>query len=143
MSKVYWYYGLSASGKTTEADAFLKILKENNIYAKIERLDGDTFREKWCSDLGFTVLDRTQNIKRACCVADYLSKHGIVVIASFTTPFKLMRMFLKDILGERLELIFVDTSLEECIKRDPKGLYKKAFAGEIKNMIGVDMKFEK
>jgi len=140
MAKVFWYYGLSCSGKTTLADKFAEDNKDK--YYQIERLDGDMFRAKHGNDLGFTVLDRSENIKRACYKADELSRNGITVVASFTTPFRFMRMLLNDVLGNRLELIFVDTPLEECIRRDSKGLYKKAFAGMIKNMVGVDIPFE-
>ena len=141
MAEVFWYYGLSGSGKTTEADKYAE--NNKNRLFKIERLDGDVFRTKYGNDLGYTIKDRNENIKRACYTADELSKKGITVVASFTTPFRSMRQLLNDVLGSRLHLIFVDTPLKECIERDSKGLYKKALNGEIKNMIGVDIDFER
>ena len=141
MALVFWFYGLSGSGKTTEADKFAE--NNKNRFFKIERLDGDTFREFWKNDLGFSRKDRFRNITRAAARANVLSLRGTTVVASFTTPFKVMREHLRTVLGEKLQLIYVDTPLEVCIEKDPKGLYKKALAGEIKNMIGVDMKFEK
>ncbi|MCP4762606.1 MAG: adenylyl-sulfate kinase [archaeon] len=140
MSKIFWFYGLSGSGKTTIADKFAKDNKDN--FSKIKRLDGDILRKYYDNDLGYNRIDRIRNIARASVHADHLSLNGNTVIASFTTPFKIMREHLQKMLGDRLELILVATPLEECIKRDPKGLYKKALAGEIKNMIGVDIPFE-
>ncbi len=140
MAFVFWFYGLSGSGKTTIADIFAK--QNEDRYGKIERLDGDKEREWWHNDLGYSRLDRIRNITRATAKANVLSLRGITVVASFTTPFRKMREHLKSVLGDRLQLILIDTPLKECIRRDPKGLYKKAMSGELKNMIGVDVKFE-
>lgn len=138
--KVYWFYGLSGSGKTTAADKFAEKIKYEHLF--IKRIDADKFRKQYCNDLGYDRMSRIKNITRACGYANALSLQGVTVIASFTTPFRIMRQHLKNVLGDRLELIFIDTPLEECIRRDPKGLYKKALAGEITNMIGVDIEFE-
>ena len=140
MSLIFWFYGLSGSGKTTAADDFAE--KNKNKYHPIKRLDGDVFRKQWGNDLGYDRISRIRNIGRASAVVNAFSLRGYTVVASFTTPFKSMRNHLKSMLGDRLRLIFIDTPLEECIRRDPKGLYKKALAGEIKNMIGVDIPFE-
>ena len=138
--KVIWFYGLSGAGKTTTANEFIEANRKS--IGEIVVLDGDTFREDWCSDLGFSISDRYTNIVRACAVAKEVSDRGITVIASFNTPFRMMREHLRNILGDKLILTFVDTPLEVCMERDPKGLYKRALAGEIKNMIGIDIPFE-
>jgi len=138
MGKVIWLYGLSSSGKTTLGDLLAK-----SINGKVQRLDGDIVRKSLTADLGFSVEDRFKNIKRICFVADLLSKNDICIIASFITPFRTYREHLRRILGHRLILVYVDCSLEKCIKRDTKGLYRKAINGQILNMTGISQKFEK
>ena len=133
---VIWFYGLSGSGKTTLADLLAEKIPNS------QRLDGDIVRKDLTRDLGFDIGDRFENIRRVCFVADLLSKNGITVIASFITPLKAMRFYLKTVLGSRLKLIYVDCSLKRCIKRDPKGLYKKALRGEIDNFTGLTSVFE-
>lgn len=137
---VLWLTGLSASGKTTIADEVSKILEKNNI--KIERLDGDVVRETLTKDLGFSKEDRDENIKRIGLVVKLLSNNGIGVIASFISPYREQRKELKDKIENFIE-VFVDTPLEICEKRDAKGLYKKARAGEIKNFTGISDPYEK
>jgi adenylylsulfate kinase-like enzyme len=136
MARVIWIYGLSASGKTTKAKE-LKGLFDDFIV-----LDGDEFRINMGGDLGFTMEHRWLNIKRATFVIKLLVHNGISVIAAFTTPLKAMREHIKQELGDKVRFIYMNTALEICVKRDPKGLYKKAFNGKIKNMVGVDIPFE-
>ena len=135
--RVIWFYGNSGSGKSTLADMLLGYLKENYSNLDIEVLDGDNVREGLTKDLGFSIEDRFEHIRRVSFVADLLSKHGVCVIASFITPLKAMRLFLEQKLGDRLILVHVDSSIETCIKRDVKGLYKKALQGDIKDMTGL------
>lgn len=151
--RIIWFYGLPSSGKTTLADLLAEELnysenildKEYSLveYKGIQRLDGDVVREDLTSDLGFSIVDRFEHIKRVAFVADLLSKHGICVICSFITPMKEMRQYLRRKFEDRLLLIYVETSEEECINRDVKGLWKKALKGEIKDFTGVSSPFEK
>lgn len=160
--KVIWFYGLSGSGKSTLADELAEHLfneKQLNpgCFKKITdttegclckygqgilRLDGDVVREGLTKDLGFSLEDRFEHIRRVCFVADLLSQHGVCVIASFITPLEAMRIYLREKLGDRLVLVYVDCSLHGCIRRDVKGLYKKALNGVIKNMTGLTQKFD-
>lgn len=134
--KIIWLYGLSGSGKTTLADLLAERIPNS------ERLDGDIVRKTLTRDLGFSIEDRFENIRRIAFVADLLSKHGVNVICSFITPLEVMRIYLRKVLGDRLRLIYIECSLEECIKRDPKGLYAKALSGEIEGMTGLTSPFE-
>lgn len=136
---VLWFTGLSAAGKSTIADEVFKILKNKSI--KIERLDGDVVRENLTKGLGFSKEDRDENIKRIGFVADLLSHNGVGVVASFITPYKEQREKLKANVHNFIE-VFVNTSIEICEKRDPKGLYKKARKGEIKMFTGISDPYE-
>jgi len=138
--KVIWFFGMCGAGKTTLADLLAKELKEKGH--KVERLDGDIVRKALCKELGFSKEDVFENIRRVCYVADILSQNDITVIASFITPHKANRLYLKTKLGSRLILVHVMTSVEECIKRDPKLLWKKALNGVITNLAGLDAPFD-
>jgi adenylylsulfate kinase len=106
-------------------------------------LDGDTVRNGLNKDLGFSDKDRSENIRRVAEVSKILMNAGNVVLASFITPFQKDRDIVKEIIGENNYIeVFVNTSLETCIKRDPKGLYKKSKSGLIKSMTGIDSKYE-
>ena len=140
-SKVIWFTGLSGSGKSTIANALEKKLYEMGIRTYI--LDGDNIRHGLCNDLGFTNSDRVENIRRVGEVAKLMVDAGIVVLTAFISPFESERQMAKDLFekGEFFE-VFVDTPLELAEERDPKGLYKKARAGLLKNFTGIDSPYE-
>lgn len=130
---VIWLTGLSGSGKTTIADAVADKLRSKLI--PVKRLDGDVARRTFSCDLGFSKEDRDENNKRAAHVASYLSEEH-VVLASFISPYQEQRDYARAMCGEFRE-IFVRTPIHICEERDPKGLYKKARAGEIKSFTGI------
>ena len=134
-----WFTGLPCSGKTTVADRVAEILKEKS--RKVERLDGDTVRKGLTSDLGFSKRDRDENIKRVTFVAKLLTRNDVIVLATFVSPYRERRRLTREEIGSFME-VYVRCSLEECMKRDVKGMYKKAMAGEIKDFTGVDDPYE-
>ncbi|MPR13425.1 sulfate adenylyltransferase subunit CysN, partial [Microvirga tunisiensis] len=138
---VVWFTGLSGSGKSTIANALEKLLHAQGKHTYL--LDGDNVRHGLNRDLGFANEDRVENIRRVAEVAKLMADAGLIVIVSFISPFKSERLLARDLVGagEFVE-IFVDTPLEECARRDPKGLYSKAIAGEIKNFTGIDSPYE-
>ncbi len=131
---VLWLTGLSGSGKSTLANKIYKELKINGT--KIEKLDGDVVRENLTKDLGFSPEDRNENIRRIGFVSNLLSKNGVVVLASFISPYARQREDLRESVENYIE-VFVNAPLEVCEKRDVKGLYKKARAGEIPFFTGI------
>ena len=135
---VLWLTGLSAAGKTTVADKIYEIMGQNGL--KLERLDGDVVREN-LANLGFSKEDRDQNIKRVGFVANLLARNGIGVIASFISPYTKQREKLHKTVHNYIE-VFIDAPLVVCEQRDPKGMYKKARAGEIKNFTGISDPYE-
>lgn len=134
-----WFTGLPCSGKTTVADRVAEILKEQGH--RVERLDGDTVRKGLTSDLGFSKEDRNENIKRVTFVAKLLTRNDVIVLATFVSPYIERRQKSREEIGSFME-VYVDCPVEECIKRDVKGMYKKALAGEIKNFTGIDDPYE-
>jgi bifunctional enzyme CysN/CysC len=138
---VLWFTGLSGSGKSTIANLVEKALHDRGIHTMM--LDGDNLRHGLSRDLGFTEADRVENIRRAGETAKLFVEAGLVVLSCFISPFRAERDAVRELLapGEFAE-IFVDVSLEECIRRDPKGLYAKALAGGIKNFTGIDSAYE-
>lgn len=140
VSKVVWLVGLSGAGKSTIGDALLQRLRAQGICAA--RLDGDDLREGLNSDLGFSPEDRSENLRRAAHVAKLYAKLGNVTIASFISPLRADREMIRDILGEMYLEVYVATSLATCESRDPKGLYRKARCGEIKQFTGITAAFE-
>ena len=138
---VLWFTGLSGAGKSTVANAVERTLAAEGRHTYI--LDGDNVRHGLNRDLGFTDADRVENIRRVAEVAKLMVDAGLIVLVSFISPFRSERRLAREMLapGEFVE-IFVDTPLEICIGRDPKGLYKKARAGEIKNFTGIDSPYE-
>jgi adenylylsulfate kinase len=135
-----WFTGLSGAGKTTIAEIVEKELRVR--HGKIEVLDGDIVRTNLSKGLGFSRDDRDTNILRIGFVADLLTRNGVGVIVSAISPFKEVRDQVRRNIGEDFIEIFVDAPLEVCAERDVKGLYKKAFAGEIEQFTGVSDPYE-
>jgi adenylylsulfate kinase len=136
---VLWLTGLSGSGKTTLAKLIEKELQAQGI--RIERLDGDVVRRSLTADLGFSKEDRDKNIQRVTFVAKLLSRNDVGVVASFISPYRTTRDWVRSEVTNFIE-VFVECSLEECIRRDAKGLYAKALAGEIPEFTGVSDPYE-
>jgi adenylylsulfate kinase len=134
-----WFTGLPCSGKSAIADRLAAILKENGYY--VERLDGDIVRQELTRDLGFSKADRDENIRRVTFVAKLLARNGVFVLTSFISPYREMRDRARAQIENFME-IYVNTSLETCMKRDVKGMYKKAMAGQIKEFTGVSDPYE-
>ncbi len=138
---ILWFTGLSGAGKSTIAN-----LVEKKLYAlgcHTYLLDGDNVRHGLNKDLGFTDADRVENIRRVAEVSKLMVDTGLIVLVSFISPFRSERRMARELVedGEFLE-VYVDTPLAEAEKRDPKGLYKKARAGEIRNFTGIDSPYE-
>ena len=140
-SPVIWLTGLSGSGKSTIANELAKQL--NSLGKLCYILDGDNIRLGLNKDLGFSDDDRKENIRRIAEVSKLMSDAGVITITAFISPFIKERELSKDIVGDDdFFEIFVDSSLELCEFRDPKGLYKKARAGQIPNFTGIDSPYE-
>lgn len=140
--KVIWFTGLSGSGKSTISNELEKLLNKEGFLTYT--LDGDNVRNGLNKDLGFTAEDRKENIRRIGEVSKLMIDSGVIVLSTFISPFKEDRDIARNIIGEDNFIeIFIATDIEECKKRDPKGLYKKALNGEIKNFTGIDSPYEK
>jgi adenylyl-sulfate kinase len=137
---VLWLTGLPCSGKTSIAKELEKYFKGNNI--PVQRLDGDIVRGTINSDLGFSKKDRDENIRRVTHIAKMLSDNSVNVVVAFVSPYQKMRDFARDICGENFVEVHIDCSIEECKRRDVKGMYAKALAGEIKDFTGVQDPYE-
>jgi len=138
---VVWFTGLSASGKSTIADIVEQKLAEQNRHTYL--LDGDNFRHGLNKDLGFTDADRVENIRRVAEVARLMADSGLIVMTAFISPFRRERRMAKEIIGDIAFVeVFVDTPLEVCEERDPKGMYAKARRGEIPNFTGISSAYE-
>jgi len=136
---VIWLTGLPASGKTTIARLLEKELKSKGY--KVESMDGDEVR-KWLSPTeGFTPEDRARHLRRVMYVSHLLARNGVIVIASFVSPYRKVREEARKLIGDFIE-VYVKCSLETVMKRDPKGLYRRALKGEIKHMTGIDDPYE-
>ena len=137
----FWLTGLSGSGKTTIGAFLEKKLFEQNVIVAL--LDGDNIRSGINNNLSFSEKDRIENIRRIAEVSKLFNTNGIVTINCFVSPFQSSRDQAKEIIGaDSFFEIFIDTSIDECEKRDVKGLYKKARKGEIKNFTGISSSFE-
>jgi bifunctional enzyme CysN/CysC len=138
---ILWFTGLSGSGKSTIANLVEAQLVRRHAHSIL--LDGDNVRHGLNRDLGFTDADRVENIRRIGEVAKLMIEAGLIVLCSFISPFAAERRATRDLVepGEFIE-IYLDTPLDVCVARDPKGLYKRALAGEIKNFTGVDQPYE-
>jgi bifunctional enzyme CysN/CysC len=139
--KVIWFTGLSGSGKSTLANAL-----EKELHAQGKRtyiLDGDNVRQGLNKDLGFTDADRVENIRRVAEVAKLMMDAGLIVMTAFISPFRAEREMARELIGaEHFIEVFVDTPLDVCEQRDPKGLYKKARSGKLPNMTGINSPYE-
>jgi bifunctional enzyme CysN/CysC len=138
---IIWFTGLSGAGKSTIAN-----IVEEKLFAMSRHtmlLDGDNFRHGLNRDLGFTEADRVENIRRAGEVAKLMSDSGLIVICSFISPYKAEREMVRNLVGddEFLE-VYVDTPLDECMRRDPKGLYSRAKSGKLNNFTGIDAPYQ-
>lgn len=135
---VLWFTGLSGSGKSTISEKVYTILKEKGY--EVEHLDGDAVREIFPTT-GFSKEERNSHIKKVGFIAGLLQKHGVFVVASFISPYKEARDFVRNLCEDFTE-IYISTPLEECERRDVKGLYAKARKGEIKNFTGISDPYE-
>lgn len=136
-----WFTGLSGSGKSTIANALDVALHERGYHTFL--LDGDNVRHGLCKDLGFSDTDRVENIRRIGEVSKLFADAGLIVLSAFISPFISDRRMVRSLFpaGEFIE-VFMDTPLDTCEQRDPKGLYQKARAGEIKHFTGIDSPYE-
>jgi adenylylsulfate kinase len=134
-----WFTGLPCSGKSVVADKVADILKGKGM--RVERLDGDIVRQDLTRDLGFSRKDRDENIRRVTFVAKLLTRNGVAVLTSFISPYREVRARSRQEIGNFIE-VYAKCSLEECIKRDVKGMYKKAMKGEIKEFTGISDPYE-
>jgi len=140
-SFLLWFTGLSGSGKSTIASLVEQKLFEKGVKTYV--LDGDNIRQGINSDLTFSPEDRKENIRRIAEISNLMIDAGLVVLAAFISPYKKDRENIRDIVkGVNFVEVFINTSLKECERRDVKGLYKKARAGEIKNMTGISAPYE-
>lgn len=138
---VLWFTGLSGAGKSSIANALEQALAERGQHTYL--LDGDTLRQGLCRDLGFSDADRQENIRRVAEVARLFIDAGLLVITAFISPFKRDRDLARQVVGEATFIeVFIDTPLSECERRDPKGLYRKARAGLIRDFTGLDSAYE-
>ena len=138
---VVWMYGLSGSGKSTLANLLERKLHDEGKFIKV--LDGDNIRSGLNNNLGFTNEDRAENIRRVSEVAKLFADSGIITLTSFITPVESLRANAREIIGDDdLLEVYVKASFDACAERDPKGLYAKVKAGEVKNFTGKDSAFE-
>jgi bifunctional enzyme CysN/CysC len=139
---ILWFTGLSGSGKSTIANIVERELHARGVHTYL--LDGDNVRHGLTRDLGFTDADRVENIRRVGEVAKLFVDAGMIVLCSFISPFRAERRMVRELVGEGEFIeVFVDTEIDECIRRDPKGLYARAQAGKIKNFTGIDSPYER
>ncbi|WP_417619341.1 adenylyl-sulfate kinase [Oceanihabitans sediminis] len=140
-SLLLWFTGLSGSGKSTIANVVEQKLFQQGI--KTYTLDGDNIRKGINKDLTFAPEDRTENIRRIAEVSNLMIDAGLVVLAAFVSPYKKDRQNIRSIVKDaNFVEVYINTSVEECERRDVKGLYKKARSGEIKNMTGISAPYE-
>jgi bifunctional enzyme CysN/CysC len=138
---ILWFTGLSGSGKSTIAALLERELHSHGAHTYM--LDGDNVRHGLNRDLGFTDADRVENVRRVGEVAKLFTDAGLLVLCSFISPFRAERRMVRELVdAEEFVEIFVDTPIEECMRRDPKGLYARAKEGKIKNFTGIDSPYE-
>ena len=134
-----WFTGLSGAGKTTIAKLVEEQMRARGL--RVERLDGDIVRQGLTRDLGFSKEDRDKNIERVTFVAKLLTRNNVGVLCAFISPYRARRELSRQEIGEFIE-VYVECPLEECARRDVKGMYAKALAGEIPNFTGVSDPYE-
>ena len=132
--------GLPCSGKTTVAKCAAEELTRRGI--PVELLDGDELRKHFSAGVGFSKDDRSNHLKRVAFLCHLLSKHGVIVLASFVSPYRENREYARQLIGDRFMEVYANAPVEVCIQRDVKGMYKKALAGEIKEFTGVSDPYE-
>ncbi|OCQ19020.1 adenylyl-sulfate kinase [Pseudoalteromonas luteoviolacea] len=138
---ILWFTGFSGSGKSTVANALESALHQSGVHTYL--LDGDNVRHGLCKDLSFSDADRVENIRRVGELSKLMVDAGLVVLTAFISPFQAERDMVRNLVGEGEFIeVFLDTPLDVCEQRDPKGLYKKARAGEIKNFTGIDSDYQ-
>lgn len=138
---VIWLTGLSGAGKSTIANSLEVALNAQQKHTYL--LDGDNVRNGLCSDLGFSNHDREENIRRIAEVANLFTEAGLITITAFISPFRQDRALAREIIGtDSFIEVFIDAPLDECERRDPKGLYGKARSGLLKNFTGIDSAYE-
>lgn len=137
---VVWLTGLPGSGKTTIARTLDPKLRQMGV--KVELLDGDVVRKELSPELGFTKQDRETHARRVVYLCKVLSRNGVGSIVSLISPYREFRSYARKEIGSGFVEVYVKASLEACMKRDPKGLYKKALAGEIKDLTGLQDTYE-
>lgn len=135
-----WFTGLSGAGKTTISELLATELTARG--SRLEILDGDIVRENLSKGLGFSKEDRDTNIRRIAFVADLLSRNGTPVITAAISPYKAIRDEAREMMGDRFIEVYIEASVDACAERDVKGLYAKAFSGEIKEFTGVSDPYE-
>jgi len=134
-----WFTGLPCSGKSSIADSVSEKLRQREI--KAERLDADTIRKHLWKELGYSKENRDENIRRVTFLAKLLTRNGIAVLTSFISPYRELRDYARREIGGFVE-IYVKCPVDICIERDPRGMYKKALAGEIQNFTGISDPYE-
>lgn len=137
---IYWLTGLSGAGKSSIAEATVKHFAEHGI--SVAHLDGDLLRSGLCADLGFTEEDRLENVRRTAEVAKILTSQGIPTICSLISPLRRHRDLARKIGESKFHEIFIQCDLEECVRRDPKGLYARALEGKIPLFTGISAPYE-
>ncbi len=139
-SGVVWLTGMSGAGKSTIASQVERALFQDDYLITV--LDGDSMRSGLNADLDFSEKSRLENLRRSAEVAALLSERGFIVLATFISPFQMGRDIARNIIGPDFHLVHVHADMEDCIKRDPKDLYKKAMAGKIPNFTGISQAYE-
>ena len=136
---IVWFTGLSGSGKTTLAEAVSRILADAGH--PVELLDGDVIRSHFSKGLGFSPKDRAENVRRIAYVADLLARHGVIVLVAVIAPYRSIREEIRRLSPAYFE-VYVNAPLDVCERRDPKGLYRRARAGQLAQFTGVDDPYE-
>ncbi len=135
-----WLTGLPCSGKSTIARMAREKLEQSGV--PVELLDGDEIRRHFSAGVGFSKEERSNHLKKVAYLCHLLTKHGVVVLASFVSPYRQNREYARRLVGDRFIEVYTDSTLEACMKRDVKGMYKKALAGEILQFTGVSDPYE-